>query len=1300
MRDCLKNILGDVNRWNGLELPMEDFDWSSFFETRGIDYKGDEVKTALQFSWANIQPALPSEIGKVPLRDVCTRGAQHYVDNFDAFVREPGQCSLKKSPRVMVSDDDWPEVCNGLVASGLCTLLPRGDVFDTGEGLLLNGLFGVTKDEWSNGVEVYRLIMNLIPLNALCCPLQGDIETLPMWSLMNPFFLQPTEDLLISSEDVRCFFYTMSVPQAWYKYLAFNKPAPDHCLPLDLRGQEVYLASKVLPMGFANSVSLAQHVHRNLVLWSGAEASGVNLPQEELRKDRAPPCSRDMWRIYLDNYDLLEKVSSLDVDAQAGSLAPSVLALRQQYEQWDVPRNMKKAVVRSKHAEVQGAQVDGELGVAFPRESKLLRYMGATLQLLSQQKVTQKQMQVVCGGLVYVSTFRRPLLGSLNAVWRFIESFNGSKQRHQLLPVECRLELARFLCLVPLAKMDFRVSIHPRVTCSDASTTGGGICVTKGTSALGNLACEGKLRGQLPEQRGEHMVLTIGLFDGIGALRVALDGLGVSCIGHISVEKDPRARRVVEAHFPDTLHYDDVAAIDEQVVQEWQGLFSQASIVVIGAGPPCQGVSGLNADRLGALRDQRSSLFTHVRRVQGMVQQKFCWCQVHCLMESVASMDQQDQETMSADFGSVPWKCDAGTMTWCSRPRLYWITWEIQEQDGVAITAPEGSSPGVVELHAWQDLEQVCQEGWTKDAFRFPPYQYKSCNGLISKHDEIRLPSIAEKEIMMGFPLHYTSHCLAKAHQSGAEYSDVRHTLLGNSWSVPVVTWLLGQLFGGLRLLEAPTPQKVMDDLEPGHQVYLQSRLWRLPLRPLRQQVTDRSAELAQKLTHLVSIKGEDVLLSTPSQQMVKYQRLRASVPSKLWHWKIVAGWQWKSPNEHINNLELRAILTTVKWRVERQQLRHRRFLHLTDSLVCMHVLSRGRSSSRKLRATLSRINALLLVSSCTVAERAKQRQKLGSLKNLTVQPATKARYNSAVDKFLVFLNLNKAALPSRRDQLDVLVCEYLEHLWSSGAGRALASDTLAGLQDSDAKLRGQLPGAWRLLKTWSINEIPNRAPPLPVHVVHALAGWAFFNQHVTFGISLLLGFYGMLRTGEILSLRSNHLSCEPTHQRVVVSFSLTKGGKRQGAAESVVLGYDVVVEFLKKWKACAASTTPFAASASKWRTLFTKGIQALGLEDFGFRPYSLRRGGATWWFGRHHSLDKILIQGRWTAPKTARIYINEGLAILAELKLPPSHAALTPYLQVFNQFRNKSSIHTLEPPVGSTGGRGRGNFKSKKRKR
>ena len=328
-----------------------------------------------------------------------------------------------------------------------------------------------------------------------------------------------------------------------------------------------------------------------------------------------------------------------------------------------------------------------------------------------------------------------------------------------------------------------------------------------------------------------------------------------------------------------------------------------------------------------------------------------------------------------------------------------------------------------------------------------------------------------------------------------------------------------------------------------------------------------------------------------------------------------------------------------------------------------------------------------------TQVERAKQRQKLGTLKDLTVQPSTKARYNAAIDGFLRFLRDNQLSLPKQRHLLDGLVCEYLEHLWSEGYGRALASDTVAGLQDQDPKIRGHLQGSWRLLKTWSINEIPNRAPPLPCHVLHAMVGWAIFHGHGTFAVSLLMGFYSMLRTGELLNLKSSHVMCDASQDKVLLSLGFTKGGKRQGAAESCVIGYDVVVRFVKYWKTMASPSTGFASSPANWRKLFNQALQALDLQSFSFRPYSLRRGGATWWFNKHHSLDQILVQGRWQAAKTARIYLNDGLALLAELQLPASRPSLAPFLTIFRNHKSVPRFSTLEPPCkkhGRSGGSGK----------
>ncbi len=314
------------------------------------------------------------------------------------------------------------------------------------------------------------------------------------------------------------------------------------------------------------------------------------------------------------------------------------------------------------------------------------------------------------------------------------------------------------------------------------------------------------------------------------------------------------------------------------------------------------------------------------------------------------------------------------------------------------------TGPGKVELYGEQSLLSVCKEGWlkvdpsrpfptfttsrprstpgrkpagihqcsdeeisrwTQDQYRFPPYQYMGSNCMINRRNELRLPQVEEKEMMLGFPVGYTASCCPKSKRKTKETEDVRHTLLGNSWSVVVVSWFLSQLLAPRGLCAERGPQAILDLLHPGSRKLLQDRLLRLPLQPLRGPVKDGSGAqaLATKLTNLISIKGEDIMLVGSSSDQVKFHRLRASVPSKLWKWKVVTGWKWKGQQEHINVLEMRAILTSLRWRIAHQGHINTKFIHLTDSLVCLHSLSRGRSSSRKLRRTICRINALLLAS-------------------------------------------------------------------------------------------------------------------------------------------------------------------------------------------------------------------------------------------------------------------------------------------------------------------------------------------------
>ena len=315
-------------------------------------------------------------------------------------------------------------------------------------------------------------------------------------------------------------------------------------------------------------------------------------------------------------------------------------------------------------------------------------------------------------------------------------------------------------------------------------------------------------------------------------------------------------------------------------------------------------------------------------------------------------------------------------------------------------------------------------------------------------------------------------------------------------------------------------------------------------------------------------------------------------------------------------------------------------------------------------------------------------RKQLGTLKSLTVQPITKKRYQQGLDLFFQHLKAEGIVLPKKRDRMDDICSDYLEHLWASGEGRASASNFLAAIQDFDPKLRHCLPGSWRLMRTWTTQEIPNRAPPLPEPVLRAMVGWSFLHDHFQFGLSLLVGFYGLLRTGELLALQSFQIHMISPAQPAVLSLGLTKSGRRQGAAESVTLSERPVLQMLWHWKQAAKPHDFLTSKPHVWRAQFLECLTALKLTQWDFRPYSLRRGGATFYFVKTGSLDRVLLLGRWTAVKTARIYINSGLALQAELNIPRN--LLTPFLAIFSR-----ALHTPpkleQTPQGSrAGGRGK----------
>ncbi len=291
-----------------------------------------------------------------------------------------------------------------------------------------------------------------------------------------------------------------------------------------------------------------------------------------------------------------------------------------------------------------------------------------------------------------------------------------------------------------------------------------------------------------------------------------------------------------------------------------------------------------------------------------------------------------------------------------------------------------------------------------------------------------------------------------------------------------------------------------------------------------------------------------------------------------------------------------------------------------------------------------------------TKQQRKQERLHLGRLEDLVVKKATLAKYHSHFNRFMVWAEENELSLCSAEDT-DATAANFIESLWADGFGKAEGSYLLAALQHMVPSLKNQLPLSWRLMKTWTKNELPTRAVPLGAQSVLAFAGlfWAWEEHALSAGI--LLAFDLFLRTGELFCIRRSDVEFFPGG--ATVQLLETKSSARQIHSERMLIWDKTALLALRFL--CRGKSPPdrlVDSSAIRFRSLWHRAVAFFLLEDFYILPYSLRRGGATSAFRAGVSFDQLLVRGRWTHQRTARIYLDEALQQSASMTFSASSKA------------------------------------------
>ena len=967
---------------------------------RFVTYTGEEVPKMQTIRFDAAVAALPpqSHGGSIDVLKLVSDGTRSFLENPEKSLLSQPKMGVKLQAKVHIKPEEALAFCQELVSRNICTWVSHDAVLRVNGECVLNGMFAVGKNTYlDSGFEVQRTIMNLIPSNSCFRQAEGATHELPSICQYLSLVLDGSSKLAFFQSDMSSAFYLFRIPKKWSRMLSFNIDFDGECLGLK-KGVRYHPACSVIPMGWHSAVSIMQEVADKLT------ALG-QLPKENMvrRNIPLPPWLTDVltegsqkqkpwYHVYLDNFCAMQRTADRGEPEEAHVLHEE---LEQAWNDAGVLSSAKKRVSGAIKVDELGARLEGEAGTIGPSPERLLKLLQTTLVIISKTRLRRKWVQVVAGRWVHCMSFRRPTMVLLDRTWQYIsEQSNGPN-------VEAWVRTELFGCCMVALMMhtNLRAVISETTTASDASSTGGAVGKSTELSSCGTefaaMDASGLGTGKVIP------VLVLSLFNGIGCCFRTYDLCGVLPQVAIAYELSGPANRVTSRRWPHVQIEKDVRDINEETIRQWRYRYPGLEELHLWGGFPCVDLSRVKAGRMN-LEGAESGLFYEIPRILKEIRKVFGYhFKVRYCVENVASMDEAAEAEISRALGVKPFLLDPWGVVPLHRPRYCWSNTEIVPMEGVWLEEKDRWVEVNIS-HTYPSLDQWLEPGavwpgynsgatlptcmkcikrskppprpaginrvdmngklrWEADNFKFPPYQYHE-KFIIWVGEKWRLISAQERELLHGLGYNHTVLCMNAndIKRSPQEFEDLRKTLIGDSFSCYSFSYMAAMLCNKWVSIPDYTILFNRMGMAPGYNCDINVRI---PLqRGLSYGATDLKlpiSALHASLLRRVNHTGSDVRISSGA---VLNPRAfpRQSAAADWWVWQKVFGYRW-SKGEHINSLELRSIIHSVEWRIRHLKEVHARIFHLTDSYICMSIISKGRSSSKMLKPLLRRLTSELL---------------------------------------------------------------------------------------------------------------------------------------------------------------------------------------------------------------------------------------------------------------------------------------------------------------------------------------------------
>ena len=171
----------------------------------------------------------------------------------------------------------------------------------------------------------------------------------------------------------------------------------------------------------------------------------------------------------------------------------------------------------------------------------------------------------------------------------------------------------------------------------------------------------------------------------------------------------------------------------------------------------------------------------------------------------------------------------------------------------------------------------------------------------------------------------------------------------------------------------------------------------------------------------------------------------------------------------------------------------------------------------------------------------------------------------------------------------------------------------------------------------------------------------AYFSLFLAWGLDdvavlNVLGFVHYPRIAELVGIMSHHVSLGARGNTALIN--LAEPSKTSAYRCFSVAWPGLVAELERVTRGRGAHETILQRSREQYRSSLHRAAEFFRLGDWGLRPYSWRRGGASTEFKISGSLSKVVDEGGWRDQRTARIYITTALLDANTARLEPATAA------------------------------------------